>query len=75
MFKTILATATAATIAATIAMPAHAGAVWNGFRANGLVLNGLVLNGFKSNSLSLNGVEQGAGTLVLEAIELPPKAE
>lgn len=54
MFKTILATASAALIAFTIAQPASAG--WgNGVSLNGGGENGTLLNGGGNNGTFLNG--------------------
>jgi opacity protein-like surface antigen len=88
MFKTILATATAALIASAAAAPAHAdtpywGKLPNGVSANGINLQGVEMNGKKTNGTvwngkllngkKTNGIAPAASSFVLEAIELPPQ--
>ena len=87
MFKTILATASAALLAVSFGASAHAG--WsNGVSLNGLSANGSI-NGLSSNGLSANGainglsangvfetggVPQRAPSFVIDGIELPIQA-
>ncbi|MCC8430300.1 hypothetical protein LJ725_15095 [Reyranella aquatilis] len=77
MFKTILATATAALIATAIGAPAQAASCLkclpNGVEMNGLGWNGLGWNGLGWNGLGWNGIAPAASSFVLEAIELPPQ--
>ena len=62
MFKTILATATAALIASAVAAPAHAGPNWfNGVSANGLSLQGVEMNGKNLNGGVRNGTRWNGG--------------
>ncbi|MBM3649765.1 MAG: hypothetical protein FJX11_18445 [Alphaproteobacteria bacterium] len=87
MFKTILATATAALIATAIAAPAQAdGSYWgkipNGVEMNGMnIRNGAALNGQETNGQRWNGqrwngqrwnsAEISTQGFVLDGIELP----
>jgi hypothetical protein len=64
MFKTILATATAALIATAVAAPAHADGTWWGKMPNGVSANGI----------NLQGVSLHSGVFVLDGIELPGQA-
>jgi uncharacterized protein YjbI with pentapeptide repeats len=62
-FKSV-ATA-AALVAASIAMPAHAGLTWNGTEFNGIKWNGPLLQGVRLNGLQFNGPG-----LILQGISL-----
>ena len=75
MFKSILATASAALIAFTIAQPASAG--WgNGVSLNGGGENGTLLNGGGNNGTFLNGggangTSTATSKFAIDGIELP----
>ncbi|MCX7365246.1 MAG: hypothetical protein NTV97_25920 [Alphaproteobacteria bacterium] len=65
MFKSILATASAALIAFTIAQPASAG--WT----NGVSLNGGGENGTLLNGGGANGTSTATSKFAIDGIELP----
>ncbi len=60
MFKTIVATATAALVAVTFGASAQAGGFSGSMGANGTSMNGLALNGMSINGMSINGVKSNA---------------
>ncbi len=79
MFKTILATTAAATLAAlTFAQPANAGVCyscgyWNGVSLNGVELNGIRKNGIRKNGIKKNGMGSDSSAFRIDGIELPAR--
>ena len=71
MFRTTIATATAALIGLAITAPAHASLTNNGVELNGIRLNSLTNNGISLQGRSTQGTAFGAASVAIDGIELP----